>query len=114
LLGAGDIVSLNTDPADFALSLAGASPDLQHVVLSSCSALAGASDGCPGDENLYKHSAGSLSLVNPAPGAALAASAGAVSTDGSRIYWVDTTAGNLMIRNGAQTRQVDLGAGGGG
>jgi hypothetical protein len=116
LLGASDIAELNTDPADFALSFVGASPDLRTVVLSTCAALTpGATDGCgTARANLYRWSGGSLSLINATPGAALAAQSGAVSTDGSRIYWKDLTAGNLFQGIGAGARQVDAGAGGGG
>src|SRR5207344_1893060 len=46
------------------------------------------------------------------PGAALAAEAGAISSDGSRVYW--TAAGNLYLREGGQTVQVDEAQGGGG
>ena len=116
LLGAADIAGLGLDPAEFALSLAGASPDLKAVVLSSCAALApGASDGCGTDsENLYLFSAGALSLVNEAPGAELAAPAGAVSPGGARIYWRDLTSGDLYLREAGTSRQVDTDAGGGG
>ena len=116
LLGAGDVASLNTDPADFALNLAGTSPNVLHAVLSTCAPIApGAADGCPADANLYKHSAGSLTLINGGtPGARLAASAGAVSADGSRIYWVDTNTGDLWLRDGGANEQVDGAAGGGG
>ncbi len=123
LLGAGDVAELETDPADFELSFAGASPGLSAVVLSTCAALtANATDGCATDRaNLYKWSAGSLSLLNilPAqsqgtPGAALGAQRGAVSIDGSRVYWNDLATGNLYLREGGQTRQVDTAAGGGG
>lgn len=116
LLGSGDIAPLNTDPADFLLNLAGASPDLRHSVLSTCSPIApGATDGCPSDANLYKHSGGSLSLINGGtPGARLAASAGAVSTDGSRIHWVNTNTGDLWLLDGGLNEQADGAAGGGG
>jgi hypothetical protein len=116
LLGAADVAELSTDPADFALSLAGASPDLRTVVLSTCAALtADALDGCATSKpNLYKWSAGNLSLINAAPGAALAAQSGAVSTDGSRVYWRDPASGDLFLRDGAVNRALDTAAGGGG
>ena len=128
LLGLGDVAGLETDPADFSLSFAGASPDLSHVVLSTCAALTPAATevplgaGCdPAKPNLYKWSAGALSLVNllPAqgtgtPGAALAAQAAAVSADGTRVYWTDLATGNLYLRAAGQTKQVDAAAGGGG
>jgi hypothetical protein len=120
LLGSTDLAVTDIGAADFALSLAGASPDLAHVVLSSCAALsAGASEvllgeGCdPDATNLYEWSAAAgLSLVNSAPGAALAAQGGAISSDGSRVYWSDGE--DLYLREGAATKQVDADAGGGG
>jgi hypothetical protein len=129
LLGAGDVAGLALEPADFALTLVGASPDLRHVVLSTCAVLTAEAievplgEGCDPDEpNLYLWSQGTgLSLVNvlPAqsqgtPGAVLAASAGAVSADGSRVYWNDTATGNLYLSEAGQSRQVDEDAGGGG
>jgi hypothetical protein len=128
LLGAPDVADLEIDPADFTLSFAGTSPDLKHVVLSTCAALtADATEvplgaGCdPAKPNLYKHSAGTLVLLNvlPAqstgtPGAALGAQGAAVSVTGARVYWTDLATGNLYLRAGGQTRQVDAAAGGGG
>jgi WD40 repeat protein len=128
LLGSSDVASLQTDPADFDLAIAGASPDLKHVVLSTCAGLSAnasevpAGEGC--DEakpNLYRWSNGSLALVNllPAqsngtPGAKLAALSGAVSADGNRVYFTDLETGNLYLREGTATKQVDAAAGGGG
>jgi hypothetical protein len=115
LLG-GEVSSTDIDPADFELSFAGASADLKHTVLSSCAALtANATDGCGGgDPNLYLHSAGALTLINllPAqstgtPGASLGAQSGAVSSDGTRVYFNDTATGNLYLRAAGQTKQVD-------
>jgi hypothetical protein len=129
LLGPADIALTAVGPEDFEVTLAGASADLRHVVLSSCAALTPdavevlSAEGCdPAEPNLYLWSAGSsLELVNvlPAqsqgdPGAALAARGGAVSEDGSRVYWTDLATGNLYLREGAQTKQVDAAAGGGG
>jgi hypothetical protein len=129
LLGLSDVAGLALEPADFELTLAGASPDLRHVVLSTCAALTAEAvevplgEGCdPEEQNLYSWSAGAgLSLVNLAPGdavgtpgAAIAAPAGAVSADGARVYWNDTATGNLFLREGAQSKQVDTAAGGGG
>jgi hypothetical protein len=109
------------------LSFAGASPDLAHVVLSTCAALTldateapGAGVACdPGEPNLYQWSGGELTLINllpgathGTPGAALAVQAGAISSDGTRTYF--TVAGNLYLRDGARTLQVDEGVGGGG
>jgi hypothetical protein len=129
LIGASEGGMLSLEPADFSISLAGASPDLQHVVLSTCAALTPDAievpegEGCePEAQNLYEYSPGAgLSLVNllPAqshgsPGAALGAQAAAVSTDGGRVYWNDLATGNLYLRAGGQTKQVDAAAGGGG
>jgi hypothetical protein len=127
LLGASDVAALDIEPAYFDLRFAGASPDLAHVVLSSCAALTAdatevaAGSGCdPAQQNLYEWSAGAgLGLVNlkpgdttGTPGAALAAQSGAVSSTGARVYF--TLEGNLYLREGATTRQVDEGQGGGG
>ncbi len=121
LLGATEAANLDLGPAYFDLRFAGASPDLRHVVLSSCAALtSGATEapqgsGCdPAQTNLYEWSSGSgLALLNGStPGAALAAQSGAVSTTGDRVYF--TLGGNLYLREGNQTAQVDSDAGGGG
>jgi hypothetical protein len=129
LLGAGDLTTTPLLPAQFDLRLAGTSPDLRHVVLSTCAALTAnatevpGSGGCDlGKPNLYEWSPGAgLSLVNllpgqtkGTPGAAIAAPSGAVSADGARVYWTDLVSGNLYLREGGQTEQVDAGAGGGG
>ena len=129
LLAAADVATLVLEPSQFELVLAGASPDLQHVVLSTCAALtpdaieAPLGEGCDPDEpNLYLWSAGTgLSLVNllpgdgvGTPGAALAAPAGAVAADGGRVYWNDTATGDLHLREGSQAKRVDEAAGGGG
>lgn len=122
LMGTGDIAGLDIGPSQFDLRVAGASPDLAHVIISSCASLApGAGEaplgeGCdPAAQNLYRWSAGEegLALINGGtPGAALAAQSGAVSADGSRIYF--TQQGNLYLRAGGQTKQVDADAGSGG
>jgi hypothetical protein len=117
--------ALSVEPQDFELELAGASPDLRHAAISTCAALtAGAVEvpdlsGCdPAFPNLYKWSEGALEPVNTppgggatVPGAQLAAPAGAISNDGSRVYWRGADA-NLYLRDGAQTIQVDADAGG--
>jgi hypothetical protein len=123
LLTAADLADTDLDPADFDLRLAGTSPDLRHVVLSSCAALTADAtevplgEGCdPDRQNLYEWSGGGLGLLNilPAqstgtPGAELAAQAGAVAGDGSRIYWADSSTGALYLREGVQTKLVDAG-----
>jgi hypothetical protein len=118
--------ALIASPQAPGLRFAGASPDLAHVVLSSCAKLTPEatevppSGGCdPAQRNLYEWSGGGLSLVNllPAatqgtPGATLAAPAGAVSADGFRVYW--SQGAGLYLREGAATKQVDGSLGGGG
>lgn len=113
-------------PAAGDLRFAGAAEDLSAVVLSSCEALTGDATevpglgGCdPGEPNLYIWSAAGLELVNllpgdavGTPGASLAAPAGAVGGGGARVYF--TQGGDLYLRNGSLTQQVDAGVGGGG
>ena len=126
LLRQGDVGGLGLNPADFSLAFAGASPDLGHVALSTCAALTAdavevpTASGCdPASPNLYEWAPGGLRLVNMLPGDStgtppgrLAAPAGAVSSDGSRVYWTDGT--DLYLREGNRTVQVDEGVGGGG
>ncbi len=113
---------LTVSAEDFELSLAAASPDLRHVAISTCAALVpGATEvpgaeGCdPAAQNLYAWADGQLELVNvlpgeavSTPGAALAAARGAVSANGSRVYW--TLAGDLYLREGGATELVAAGA----
>jgi hypothetical protein len=120
LLGTEELINTDVGPAYFDLRFVGGSPDLTHVVLSSCAALSASAtevmlgEGCaPAQQNLYQWSAGDLALINgPTPGAALGAQAGAVSADGSRIYF--TQDAKLYLKDGAQTKQVDADAGAGG
>lgn len=127
LLGAAGVAHSSLSPAELEVSFAAATPDLTHVVLSSCAKLTADATEVPGGpgqcdpeaQNLYETSAGGLEAVNllpgetlSTPGAALAAPIGAVSSDGSRIYW--TVGGNLYLREGAQSLAVDGGLGGGG
>ncbi|HEX3361271.1 MAG TPA: hypothetical protein VHS74_09800 [Solirubrobacterales bacterium] len=122
LVGTGDVAATALQPAQFELRFAGASPDLGHVILESCAALTPTAtetvlgEGCdPGKPNLYEWSVGSgLTLVNSLPGAELAAQGAAVSADGGRVYWKNLEDGNLYLREGAQTKQVDGAVGGGG
>jgi hypothetical protein len=123
LLGSANSGILSLEPSDFEISLAGAAPDLRHDVLSTCAALtpdateAPLGEGCdPAEQNLYEYSpGGGLSLVNVTPGAELGAQAGAISADGSRVYWRDQAGGgHLYLREGAGSTEVDAAAGGGG
>ncbi|MGN6216097.1 MAG: hypothetical protein ACTHN7_03945 [Solirubrobacterales bacterium] len=97
---------LRVEPEDLYLAFAGASPDLTHVVLSTCAKLTEDAIEAPGSEgcdlakpNLYEWSGGGLSLVNVGPGAELAAPSGAISSDGSRVYFVEN--GRLYLREGS-------------
>jgi hypothetical protein len=118
VLSAADLSHTTLGPAQFELRLVGATSDLGHIVLSSCAALTanatevGAPGGCdPADQNLYEWSGGGLSLVNllpgettGTPGAEIGAQSGAVSADGSRVYF--TTGGSLYLREGNITKTV--------
>ncbi len=126
LLRPADVAHSAVAPSAFEVALAAASPDLTHVVISSCAKLTldatevpGGPGRCDsGEQNLYDVSAGGLRAINllpgeslSAPGASIAAPIGAVSDDGSRIYW--TAGGNLYLRDGTQTIAVDASLGGG-
>lgn len=118
--------ALTALPEEPDLRFAGASPDLSHLVLSTCAALTpdatevAGGEGCdPAFPNLYEWSAGALRLLNVlpgdsqgTPGASLAEPALAVSAEGSRVYW--THGDDLYLREGAQTKWVDEALGGGG
>ena len=118
LLEAADLSHTSLGPQQFELRLVAATPDLAHVVVSSCAALTAnatevtAPGGCdPAAQNLYEWSGGGLSLVNllPAattgtPGARIAAPSGSISSDGSRVYF--TAEGNLYLREGNATKLV--------
>jgi hypothetical protein len=114
LLGPSETGLSGQSASQFEVTLAGASEDLTHVVLSSCAKLtASAISGCPGQANLYEFAGGALKQLNASPGATIAAqSANAVSTDGFRVYFYE--AGNLFVRDGATLKRADQGAGGGG
>lgn len=115
-------------PAGAGLTFVGASPDVRHIVFSSCAALTPGAfevslgDGCdPTHPNLYEWSGGALSQVNftaseivPTPPGVLAASAGAVSADGARVYWNDPETGKLWLHEpGRLERSVEGTVGGG-
>lgn len=126
LLDAGDLFHTAVSKEAFSVSLGGASPDLSHVVLSSCAALSAnateipnGSGGClPAAQNLYEASGNTLVAISLLPGETqttpetgptkLAAPIGAVSGDGSRVYF---TAGNgLYLRDGSQTKLLSSAA----
>ncbi len=127
LFGNANAGFLSLEAAQFDLRFAGAAADLLHGVLSSCAALtanateAPLGEACdPEEPNLYEYSPGvGLTLVNlkpgdsvGTPGATPAAQSGAVSSDGTRVYF--SLEGNLYSRAVDQTKQVDEDAGGGG
>jgi len=125
LRSAGGVLTQSPEAPD--LRFVGADPGLEHPILSTCAALTpqatevpGTGGACdPAAPNLYQWSGGTPALVNVlpgethgTPGATLGAQAGAVSSDGSRVYF--TQAGNLYLREGADTVRLDAGVGGGG
>jgi hypothetical protein len=114
LLGPSETGLSGQSASQFEVALAGSSEDLTHVILSSCAKLtASATSGCPGQANLYEFSGGTLKQLNASPGTTLAAQgAGAVATDGNRVYLYE--GGNLFVRDGSTLKQADQGAGGGG
>jgi hypothetical protein len=121
---AGFQALLTTAPAlsseQFDLAFAGASPDLRHVVLSSCAKLTPEATEQPvcesGGPNLYEWSEGALRLVNRlgsdpqgTSDAHLAAQSGAISTDGSRVYFTVGEEAELFLREGESgARPVSL------
>ena len=104
----------------FNLDFAGASPDLSHVVLSTCAKLTPEATEQPdcesGGPNLYEWSGGGLRLINRlgsdplgTSDAHLAASSGAISSDGSRVYFTEGEDALLYLREGeAGAKPVSL------
>lgn len=76
-------------PAIPDLQLSGATRDLRHLVFAAAGAL-------------YRWDGGSLETVSPGPGAVLAAAAGAIAEDGSRIYWQQTEDGTIWLHEVGQ------------
>jgi hypothetical protein len=128
LLDSTDLGELALGSDEFELAFLAATPDLAHLVLSSCAKLTAnatelaAPGGCSeGEQNLYAWTGGGLSLVNllpgdstGAPGAVLAVPAGAISNDGGRIYFQTPEDGLLYLREvGGPTRLVPETEGGG-
>jgi hypothetical protein len=115
LVTSADAPALTLSSEAFAVSLAGVTPDLQHVVLASCAKLTGEATevpdgpGCnPAEANLYEWSGAALRLVNllpgethGTPGARLAAQVGAISFDGSRVYFTDGEDSPIYLREAA-------------
>jgi hypothetical protein len=119
LLGSAALAWTPEPPSSFEVSLAGVTPDLAHVVLSSCAALTAqaaevpAAAGCDeAERNLYEWSGGDLQAVNvlpghfqTTPGATLAAPSGAISEDGRRVYFSESEDGAIYLYEaGAPTR----------
>jgi hypothetical protein len=129
LLASAAVANLALDSAHFELAFAAATPDLAHVILSTCAALTTDATEIPGTEgecipaeaNLYEWSGGALTLVNKlpgeaqgTPGAVLAAQSRAISADGSRVYFTELEDGPLYLREaGAPTKLVAQTVGGG-
>jgi len=130
LLSEADLDSSPVSATSFEVTLAAASTDLEHAVLSTCAALTPAAtevatgpDSCdPALPNLYEWSAAGLELVNVLPGetqgdpgAEIAAQGLSISADGSRVYWVDRDTGALYLHvRGEGSIAVDGSVGGGG
>lgn len=126
LITHADTAGLLIPPQKFELRFAGASANLGHLVLSTCAALTAEAievpDGSGGCEsaspNLYEWGGSGLQLINLPPGASvgvpgaeLAAPGGAISDDGSRVYWTDGA--DLYLREGGtHTEKVDQATGG--
>jgi hypothetical protein len=115
LLSSANSGFLSLDPAHFDLSLAGTAPDLTHGVISTCAALTATAtqvplgEGCDATkQNLYEYGSGALSLINTTPGAKLAAQSGAVSSNGARVYWEDTSH-NLFLHEGSANEPLGTG-----
>ncbi len=110
----------------FEATLVTATPDLAHLVISSCAALTsnatetitGPGQCDPEAQNLYEWSGGTLTLLNllpgettGTPGAEIGASLGAISADGSHVYF--SLGETLYLREGTQTKLLPESSGGG-
>ncbi len=118
LLSGTDLSGLALDSSHFEVAFAGATPDLAHVVISTCAALIVPATEVPGTggecdptkQNLYEKTGSVLTLINSTPGAELAAQGRAISADGNRVYFTaEPTPGvvDLYLREGALVKQVD-------
>jgi hypothetical protein len=126
VVGGGDLTHSSLQASQFFFTLVGAGDDLHHLVFASCGALTFSAvevpdaGGCdPAATNLYAWDGSDLRQVNLLPGAAvgttgaaLAAPMGAISADGNRVYFY--LGGDLYLREGESTVQVDEAAAGGG
>jgi hypothetical protein len=126
LLTPADTPAITLGPDEFELALAGTTSDLGHVLLSSCAKLTAAATEAPApggcdesEQNLYEWSGGGLSLVNllpgdslGTPGAVLAAPTGAISGDGSRVYFTMLGDGAIYLREDNTTKLLPETAGG--
>jgi hypothetical protein len=82
------------------LRFQGASPDLRHVVLGS-------------PAGLEEWGEGGLEELSAVPGARLAAPSGAISTDGSRIYFIEPEDGPIQLAEAGETTPIAETVGGG-
>jgi hypothetical protein len=107
----------------------GATPDLSHVVLQASAPLTATQlpRGPYGRFGLYEWTAGKLTLVSVLPGPGGAPTGGeaavspalglpgvisrnAISDDGTRVIWADSTTGHLYMRDTATEETVELDA----
>jgi len=127
LLGSAALLNTPRSASEFELTLAGATADLSHIVLSSCAALTNDATevGPPADcatapQNLYEFSGSGLRALNflpgeptTTPGAELAAQGGAISADGSRAYFTELEDSGIYLREGNTTKLLPQTTGGG-
>lgn len=122
LITATDLAHTSLGPQQFEVSLAGASPDLAHVVLSSCAALSAdaievpAPEGCSG-QNLYEAGQGALRAINILPGethTTPGAVLGAISADGKRTYFAAPEGGAIYLGEAGKETKLLPESGGGG
>jgi hypothetical protein len=109
-------------PSEFSMSLQGATPDLNHVVVATRAALTPAAVGGSG-ENLYEWGGGELRPINVLPEVGNGATSPrsrlgsgeyeghTISSDGSRIFWSPKTTADapLYVREeGKRTIRLDV------
>ncbi len=113
-------------PETFVMELAGATPDLEHIVIATDAALTtGMLDTGGLNRNLYEWANGRFQPINvlhdgtPVPGAQVGSTpfeSHSVSADGSRVFWSILPGGSqepsLYVReNGDETVEVDASQG---